>query len=375
MPEKRTISAREVVADIKVGMTDEQLMAKYMLSAKGLESLKTKLVTAGLLTQDQLNGKGGPVTLDKKEFAKNIANSILSGLNDIEISARFGIAQEELPKVYDSLVKTGYLTLGDLKRTRKKEKTSEEVVDPASKTQEPPEPPVGQRQPDSPKKRHALDDRTGGICLFAALATGLALAQGTTTTWFWFLVWTLILGIAACLGYYAFLEKYTKKVKYVVIAGIFFGLAFIGNIGKTPPGSTAQRSSSEKVTNSTPATKQQSDKSVIKNPTIEVTLDRHHTVKGAASEIAKAVWKAAGYYSQAETLLVRVKMSSSGLSDKYGNEIRGDLEMGQINLDSQELAEIRLYKTDISYAWENANQIVYVSLLRNMKESYLLRKD
>jgi hypothetical protein len=376
MPEKKTISAREVVADIKVGMTDEQLMAKHMLSAKGLESLKTKLVTAGLLTQDQLSGKGVPVVFDKKEFAKNIANAVLSGLNDIEISTRFGIPQENLPKVYDSLVKAGYLTLDDLKRTPENEKTPEQGATPAPKTPESQEPPpVDQPQADSPEKPPALDGRTVGICLVAALATGLSLAQGTTTTWLWFLVWTPIFAIAACFGYSAFLEKYTEKVKYVVIAGIIFGLAFIGNVGKTPPGSTAQKSSSGKVTNSTPATKQQSDKSVNKNPIIEVTLDHHHTVKGAASKIAKAVWKAADDYTQAETLLVKVKMSSSGLSDKYGNDIRGDLAMGQIKLNSQELAEVRLYKTDISYAWEDTNLVVYTSLLRNMKESHLLRKD
>ncbi len=51
--EKKTLSAREAVSDIRVGMTDEQLMAKYGLSAKGLASLKNKLVQAGLIMADE----------------------------------------------------------------------------------------------------------------------------------------------------------------------------------------------------------------------------------------------------------------------------------------------------------------------------------
>ncbi len=48
---KQSIGAKEVVADIKSGMTDAELGKKYGLSSKGLESLFRKLVTAKLLDE------------------------------------------------------------------------------------------------------------------------------------------------------------------------------------------------------------------------------------------------------------------------------------------------------------------------------------
>lgn len=56
MAEKKTVSAKAVVSDIKAGMTDEQLMTKYQLSARGLQSLKNKLLAAGLITEAKLDG-------------------------------------------------------------------------------------------------------------------------------------------------------------------------------------------------------------------------------------------------------------------------------------------------------------------------------
>lgn len=98
-------------------MTDEQLMVKHSLSAKGLQSLKSKLLAAGLLTQDQLDGKA-PTTVtpqvDKKAFARNIADAVKSGLPDNEITRKFGISSAKLTGVYNSLIKAGYLMLDDL---------------------------------------------------------------------------------------------------------------------------------------------------------------------------------------------------------------------------------------------------------------------
>ncbi len=115
MPEKKTVSAREVIADIRVGMTDAQLMAKHQLSVKGLQSLKNKLLAAGLLTKAELDGKTSPgkvVTpppVDKKAFARNIAVAVKAGLSDDEIMKKFGISAAKLPGVLASLVKAGYL--------------------------------------------------------------------------------------------------------------------------------------------------------------------------------------------------------------------------------------------------------------------------
>ena len=46
---KRTISTKEILADIKAGMDDAALMEKYWLSGKTLQSLFKKLVDTGVL--------------------------------------------------------------------------------------------------------------------------------------------------------------------------------------------------------------------------------------------------------------------------------------------------------------------------------------
>ncbi len=54
MSPKRTIKAIDVVTDMRAGMTDPQLMDKYRLSAKGLQSVYKKLLDADVITQDEL---------------------------------------------------------------------------------------------------------------------------------------------------------------------------------------------------------------------------------------------------------------------------------------------------------------------------------
>lgn len=56
-PARRKISAKEVVEDIRNGMTQTDLMKKYALSFEGLFSLLNKMVDAGLLTQSEVDDR------------------------------------------------------------------------------------------------------------------------------------------------------------------------------------------------------------------------------------------------------------------------------------------------------------------------------
>jgi hypothetical protein len=53
--EKRKITAREVLADIRAGVDDTNLMKKYRLSAQGLQSVLNKMVQAGMVTEEELD--------------------------------------------------------------------------------------------------------------------------------------------------------------------------------------------------------------------------------------------------------------------------------------------------------------------------------
>jgi hypothetical protein len=55
--EKRKITAREVLEDIRLGKNDSNLMQKYNLSAQGLQSVFRKLLRAGLITQKELDDR------------------------------------------------------------------------------------------------------------------------------------------------------------------------------------------------------------------------------------------------------------------------------------------------------------------------------
>ena len=52
---KITISAKEILTDIKAGMDDSALMQKYGLPEKNLQSVFKKLVDAGILKQGELD--------------------------------------------------------------------------------------------------------------------------------------------------------------------------------------------------------------------------------------------------------------------------------------------------------------------------------
>jgi ankyrin repeat protein len=55
MAEKVRLSAKEVIADVRAGATDEFLLKKYSISEKGLRSLFQKLIDASLITQADLD--------------------------------------------------------------------------------------------------------------------------------------------------------------------------------------------------------------------------------------------------------------------------------------------------------------------------------
>ncbi len=56
--QKRRVSARELSADIRAGMDDASLMAKYHLTEKALAHLLTQLVAKGVVTRFELDNRG-----------------------------------------------------------------------------------------------------------------------------------------------------------------------------------------------------------------------------------------------------------------------------------------------------------------------------
>ncbi len=55
--EKRKLKPKEIVRDIRAGTDDATLMQRYALSAQGLQSVFSKLVQAGMVTQAELDDR------------------------------------------------------------------------------------------------------------------------------------------------------------------------------------------------------------------------------------------------------------------------------------------------------------------------------
>lgn len=128
---KPKIGAREAVNDIKSGMTDAELMAKYRLTANGLESLFRKLVEAKLLDQSFVSKRTVPVEADREakpspslapipesapagpgqpsELALAILQDIKDGRHDNEIMRRHELTPGKLKQIRDSLVQSRLL--------------------------------------------------------------------------------------------------------------------------------------------------------------------------------------------------------------------------------------------------------------------------
>ena len=70
MAQNRTLTAKEIIADIRAGKTDEFLMAKYGVSERALQSLFKKLISVTILTQDDIDNRASGATKQAKEPTK-----------------------------------------------------------------------------------------------------------------------------------------------------------------------------------------------------------------------------------------------------------------------------------------------------------------
>ncbi len=112
MEPKRKIKARDIVNDIRSRMTDPELMAKYDLSARGLQSAFIKLLDARAITQAELDRRAA--AHDDKVVIRQIrtigiVKDIRSGMTDFELMGKYNVSSEGLQKAFQSLVKMGSL--------------------------------------------------------------------------------------------------------------------------------------------------------------------------------------------------------------------------------------------------------------------------
>lgn len=129
MGEKPTIGAGAILRDLRAGMSDSELMHKYRLSAKGLQSLFQKMIAKGLVTADDLEhrplstgaGATGNQVQDTDRKGTVISpgeavRDIRSGMHDFDLMSKYNLSAKGLESLFGQLVKSGLLQQTELDR-------------------------------------------------------------------------------------------------------------------------------------------------------------------------------------------------------------------------------------------------------------------
>jgi uncharacterized protein (DUF433 family) len=140
---KRQIRIRAAIADVRSGMSDTELMDKYQLAAKGLQSLLTKLVASQLITIEELEQRM-PEFMQSASLSEDPANSdseawkirrtkpgegsgqsiratdavaaIKAGQSDSQLMEKYRLSSKGLQDLFDKLVKAKLVTRDEVDR-------------------------------------------------------------------------------------------------------------------------------------------------------------------------------------------------------------------------------------------------------------------
>ncbi|AFM25932.1 PilZ domain-containing protein [Desulfomonile tiedjei] len=120
MTEKPRINARDAVIDIRSGASDAELMEKYGLCAKGLQSLFRKLIEVRAITREELDRRR--TTLHKTAHVTPIVGTdltkdIRAGMSDAELMQKYGLSSEGLRFTLQALIDTQVISLDELYNT------------------------------------------------------------------------------------------------------------------------------------------------------------------------------------------------------------------------------------------------------------------
>lgn len=111
MPD-REINARQVLRDIRAGMDDAALMAKYKVSPQGLENLYTELANLGLL--EPKKREQAPASRGRRIKIKEVVRSVRGGMTQEQLMEKFGLTHEALQMLLTRLVDLKALTPDDI---------------------------------------------------------------------------------------------------------------------------------------------------------------------------------------------------------------------------------------------------------------------
>jgi hypothetical protein len=117
MPTKPKIKAADAVRDLRSGMTDPDLMEKYGLSAKGLQSLVQKLIDARALTYAEIHlrraGYQDTVVIQRMD-EDDFIEDVRSGMPDSELMKKYTLSSDGLRRILQTLLDAKAISAEDL---------------------------------------------------------------------------------------------------------------------------------------------------------------------------------------------------------------------------------------------------------------------
>lgn len=102
---KVKIDAKEVLDDLRKGVSDNQLMLKYGLSVRGLNSLMNKLQQ--VLIQYDSKGVYAKNAVDRRVSARDIVSDIRSGLDCHDLMGKYRLSENAVQTVFSELKSAG----------------------------------------------------------------------------------------------------------------------------------------------------------------------------------------------------------------------------------------------------------------------------
>lgn len=105
------ISAKEILSDIKAGMSDAALMEKYGLSVRSLPKVKEELMKLGLAGQGEIGPRDAcPVSAKIAVNARDFVKSFDETPDDFVLMEKYFLSSKQLQQVYERLLEKGLLT-------------------------------------------------------------------------------------------------------------------------------------------------------------------------------------------------------------------------------------------------------------------------
>lgn len=106
----KRISAAKLLRDIRQGITNKDLMEKYNLTRWGLKKAFTQMTEAGIAFFDDRAQERVKLRIRTSEVLRDIR----SGMTELEIMAKYGLSSRGLQSTFWKLVRSGALTWDDL---------------------------------------------------------------------------------------------------------------------------------------------------------------------------------------------------------------------------------------------------------------------